>query len=474
MALTISPSAQHEVTRHHLLTRGDLLKFGSKLLSCCLDRKEMFDLAAISVNFDNLSQQYEASDFLDSAEALLFSGMLEFSKCWWEGNPWPATRVEWVTALLPHFNMLFSQHPEYPEVFKLEALKKVMQLPPAYPGDYDMICDGLIDYILGIRYQQLELRTNGLDPSAKRKAYEDVALKVRIPSSRIIIQSNDSIMDNIFANAAPVKPFRTGVRSFDHYYGDRARGGDAWLVFGHPGGGKTNFGCQTAGFTAAEEKLVAYVTTEVKKPTILQRCCSAQSGIPYGILRAMSGDRGHPQAATFANWVYTVGKNIAIFDYREVDGRNYKEKFKRMLDAFYRQYGRTPDLMIWDWIGKALDAGFNTPWEKREAYNGVATMMVDTADELDNASITLAQASKDSKNKTNLTEQDTADSRSLADGMEGALGITSLIESAEQSTAAKECHKEHQYWVVCKCREEQALRLPVKRRFELARFESAV
>jgi hypothetical protein len=454
------------------VTPTGLESFGERLLACCFDSKELFDLAAVSVGFDNVSMKYECSDFIGPVDNLIFGGMLDFNTCWIPGNPWPRSRGDWVKALLPHFSLCFQKNRDFPDAFRAEALQRVVRIPAAYPGDFDLICDGLIDYIMGVRYHRLEGRTKKMDPAARRKAYEDTAMTVRIPSARVLIQDNDSILDQIFATVQPTKPFRTGVRAFDHYYGDRAMGGDAWLAFGHPGGGKTNLACQTAGFTAADQKLVAYVTTEVKKPTILQRCCSAESSIPYNILKAMSGNRGHPQAAVFSNWVATIGRNITIFDYRDVEGKDYKEKYRRMMDAFYKQHGRMPDLTIWDWIGKALDAGFADPWAKREAYNGVAAMLVDSADEYDNATLTLAQANKESKNRSNLTEQDTADSRSLCDGMEGVVGITSLLDNSENNAGSQECHKEIQSLVICKCREEQALRLQVRRRFDLARFES--
>ena len=472
MPITIAPSARFDVTKHSLITTEDQEIFGARVISCCLASKEMFDQVALSLNFDNHRQDYSRSDFLNPIDGMLYAILSNFGACWHEGNPWPQNRAEWAKAILPHLSYYYKIRKETPEMYRTAVLQRLVMLPQASPGDFDLVCDGLIDYISGVRYRFLESDTRRLDPGAKRKAFEDLALTIRVPSAAVIIHDNDALLEQIFAVQQPTKPFYTGVRQFDHYYGEKAMGGDAWLAFGHPGGGKTNLACQTAGHTAARGKLVAYVTTEVKKGTILQRCCSAESGIPYSILKAMSGNKGHPQAATFANWVSTIGKNIQIFDYRDVNGKDYKEKFKRMMEAFHQKYGRMPDLTIWDWIGKALDSGFPDPWAKREAYNGVASMLVDSADEYDNATLTLAQASKESKNRTNLTEQDTADSRSLCDGMEGVIGITSLIDNTERNASTQECHKEFQYLVVCKCREEQALRISVKRRFELARFES--
>jgi hypothetical protein len=50
------------------------------------------------------------------------------------------------------------------------------------------------------------------------------------------------------------------------------------------------------------------------------------------------------------------------------------------------------------------------------------------------------------------------------------IGITSLLENSDGSANDAPVHKLHQYWVVCKCREEQSLRLPVKQEFNIAKF----
>jgi len=470
--IVISTSAKHELTRRSLVGSDQLEKFGAHILSCCLDRKDIFDSVSISLNYNNQTQRYDLNDFLNPVDALVYGGMLEFLGCWQPANPWPSSRAQWVSAIIPHLSLLFKKNQDFPEILKSQAFQRIMLLPPASPGVYDLICDGLVDYIMGVRYFKMEAQLRFADPAFRRKAYDDVATQVRIPSAVVPLQDNMELMSQLFAIEQPTKPITTGVRGFDYFYGKNAMGGDAWLFFGHPGGGKTNLGCQTTGFTAASGKLAAYITTEVKTSTLLLRCCSAQAGIPYSVLKGIRGDKGHPQAMAFENWVRGVGRNIALFDYRSVEGRDYKEKYKRILDTFYKKYGQAPDLIVWDWIGKALDSGFSDPWAKREAYNGVASMLVDSADELDNTTLTLAQASKETKNRVNITEQDTADSKSLADGMELACGITSLLDSSENNTSSQECHKDNQFLVVCKCREEQALRLAVKRRFDMARFES--
>lgn len=472
--IAISPSSVHDITRKTLATHEGLINFGKSLIRCCLYNKELFDLANICVNFDQHTGKYDRSDFLDTADGLLFASSQEFARCWFPANPWPQDWLQWAQAITPHLDLFFTDNPSFPASYKTEVIGRLMRLGQPMTGEFDLVCDGLVDYVTGVRYYQLELSIKGADPVRKRAAYAAVPLSLRIPGETATVKSSNDILAAIFSAPAPTKPFYTGIGAFDHHYASRSQGGDAWLGFSGTGGGKTNFSCQASGFTALHGKKVMYVTTEVKTPTLYMRMFCATTKTPYGVLKGIIGCGGaHPNAAAFAEWtVNGPGQNITIFDYRDVAGADYKEKYARMLDAYHKAKGGYPDLIIWDWIGKALDSGFSDAWQKREAYNGVAAMMNKSADELDNVTIVLAQANKESKNKTNLSESDTADSKSLADGMEGCLAFTSLMDLSEGNGGEQEAHKENQYLIIPKCREELTYRLPVRRAFEYCRFES--
>jgi hypothetical protein len=132
-------------------------------------------------------------------------------------------------------------------------------------------------------------------------------------------------------------------------------------------------------------------------------------------------------------------------------------------------------MVIFDWIGKAIDEAFEDSWMKRELYNRVANKMASLADEkggINGLTMVLAQANPSVKNKTNLTEFDTSDSKALAQPMEGVIGITSLMAMEETGTGSDEVHRPQQFWVVPKCREEASTRVAVLREFDRMRFES--
>jgi hypothetical protein len=453
-------------------------RFARMIVSCSMHSHELFMAVAGTLNYDATRSEFSYNDFSDNTLGLVFSAMQAYSAAYVKGNPWPADPIQWIQAVMPHLDLFFKSNPEYPESYKKAAVQMMVTLPPPAMGEHDRVCDGLVDYVLGIRYAQAELRTLRTDPGAKRKVMEEVPRTVRSPGGKEIILDSDVFLSNLIMLAVPSKPFYTGVASFDNYYGKRARGGDAWLAFGHTGGGKTILACQTAGFTAAHGKYVMYITTEVDAPILYFRAFSATTETAYDMVKGISGSGGnHPLIKEFSDWKkYGPGSRITVFSYRELDGANYKEKLLRALDLFVKHHGRPPDMSIWDWVGGALDSGFTDAWQKTEAYNGVAATMSNLANELDAQTMTLAQADKATKNKANLIESDTRDSKALADPMEGALGITSLLEtgdvSGEGSGAGRDVHKIEQFWCIPKCREEHTLRLKVFRRFSYARFES--
>lgn len=473
--MNISPRSSHDLTRRQLTGAPQLEVFAKTILSCCLDHWELFNLARLCLNYDESTARYDRSDFLDPVDGLVFAGMNAFRDAWIEGNPIPVTRFHWYQAVAPHIGLLFHKNPDWPSQFKEAAFQRILMLPPPSMGDHDRICDGLVDYVMGIRYHLLEARCKGMDPATKHDAYQDVPRSIRIPGSEALVVSSAGIFDTMLMAPAAAFPFATGVSLFDTAYGNTAQRGDAWLAYGCPGGGKTILACQTLGFTAAMGKKVCFITTEVKPHTILLRACSAHQGISYSSLKGLVGIGNpaiNPLGLTLQNWAAGVGSNFLIFNYSETPGSGFSERLMKILDKFEKNMGCPPEMVILDWVGKAIDEDFEDSWMKRELYSRVGVRMAELADELDGQTLTLAQAKPGTKNKINLTEFDTADCGSLSQPMEGVIGITSLVSAEETGTGSSEVHRAEQYWVIPKCREEMTLRVPVLRAFNLARFES--
>jgi hypothetical protein len=476
--LQIAPRALHDITKHTLITIEGQSEFSRKLVACCLDYESCFKLVTICINYDVAAEDYTRNDFRDPVDGLVMLAMQDFHKTWLTGNPWPTSRQQWAQAVMPHMTMFFQKNPSYPTGFMQEAVARIMSLPYSQPGDLDLIFDGLVDYITGHRYTMLEGKLSRLDPAAKKELLESTPRSIRIPGAEVDIQNSVNFLDALFTAAAKTKPFHTGVHAFDRNYGQKAQPGDAWLGFANPGGGKTNFACQVNGVSAENGCHGLVITTEVLAPIMLMRAFCAGRKASYKGLQALRGadPRHNDLGKQFVEWVANgPGQNLHIVDYRSIAGADFKEKLGRIIDAYYRKLNRFPDLVTLDWIGGSLDASFKDSWAKREAYEQVAVRMARLADELGCVTLSLAQAKKECKNKSHLTDQDTADCSSLSQPMEGVIGMTSLLETGGEQLngEVQETHKDRQYWCICKCREAESLRIPVERRFAEMRFDNA-
>jgi hypothetical protein len=476
--LQIAPRAVHDLTKYTLVTIEGQGEFSRKLVACCLDHEQCFKLVTICVNYDTATEDYTRNDFRDPVDGLVMAAMQDFYKVWLTGNPWPASRQQWAQAVMPHLKMFFQKNPTFPQGFMQEAVSRIVSLPLMQPGDLDLIFDGLVDYITGHRYLTLEGQLSKLDPAAKKELLENTPRSIRVPGAEVEIQNSIMFLDALFTAAAKTKPFYTDVHTFDKTYGAKAQPGDAWLGFANPGGGKTNAACQWNGVSVEKGNHNLMITTEVLREVMLMRAfCAARKASYKGIQALRGSDPRHNNLGKqFVEWVANgPGQNLHIVDYRNVPGADFREKLGRIIDAYYRKLNRFPDMVTLDWIGGSLDASFKDSWAKREAYEQVAVRMARLADELGCVTLSLAQAKKECKNKSHLTDQDTADCSSLSQPMEGVFGMTSLLETGGEQLngESQETHKTRQYWCVCKCREAEALRIPVDRRFEEMRFMNA-
>lgn len=470
----IATSAANEITKALLKSPGGLQEFGRMLLACCVTDRELFSKVAPCVNFNDKTGEFDQNDFVDNIPGLLFGAMQEFQSTYVEGNPWPNGQAEWAQAVLPHINLFLAKNPEYPKAYLREAMTALLLLPPPKMGDHDRVCDGVVDYVLGVRYDKLSPKLENADPASVRVLLEEVPRSIRPPGSKVLIQSKAEQLASWRAAPKPARPFATGISNFDTLFASQALAADSWLVSGHTGGGKTNFACQTAVATAALGHNVAYFTTEITAQILYYRMFSSALEVNFSEALKMQGCYGtHEHDAAFERWfVEGCGRRIEIFDWRELPGVGYKDMINRAMDAFCVKHGGPPYLVLYDWIGKALDEGYDTAWAKREAYNGVAAHMTDVAYNIQGVTITLAQGSKESENRSTIIASDTQDSKSLADGKSGFAGITSLRDTSDAVAGETAIFRETQFLCVGKCRNVEAKRIPVRRAFHNCKFLS--
>lgn len=476
---TIHKAAQHERTKGLLAGNDNLEWFGRLVVRSSLYDREVFEQVASVVNFNAVEEEYSENDFLAGPEAaldgLIFSAMIDFRAHYVQGNPYPRTASMWIQALSHHLNDKFKRNPDWPREFFSEAIKAIAfgKFGPPKTGELDILSDGLVDYVYGVRYLKVTNRMAHASPHAQRKEVEAIGSTIRVPGEVVDFKTASDLFVDYLHSQTQTHAFRTGVRGFDRAYAEKAEPGEGWLGFGLPGSGKTILACQIAGFSAAFGRNVLMVSTEVDPSVCMLRACASEQGLSYNALKAIRGTKSFgatDQGEQVRQWAEGVGSKIMVVPYRATSGEDFGVHMQRILDRYDRRFGKAPDMVLFDWIGKAADRSFNDSWDKREHYSSIANYMAQLAKDLNIVTWTLAQADKKIKNKTTIGMDDTQDCKNLCDPMSGVLALTALMEPAEEADEVQNVYRSRQYWVIPKGREAEASKIPVVRRFEMQRF----
>lgn len=478
--MNLSPTAQAQLTLKFLRNDEGIEYFGRLIVRGCIHDWEFFDKAAHTVDYNANTGVWSENDFLPgekgSIDGLVFTVMLDFRAHHIEGNPVPKGPVQWVQAIRPHLEDRFAMNPDWPVVYKERALRAVLlEYEPMRIGDYDRLYDGVVDYVRGMRQRSAAAKTANADPVTRQAVFDEAFRSVRVPNSAPLLLDATAHIMAFLQEKTLTHSFRTGVTRFDQMYGDHAAPGEAWLGASLPGGGKTVTACQIAGNTAAMGRKVLYIPTEEPPGRGLLRACAAQQRLSYAALQAIRGT-GRLDATDsgeqLGTWLQSVGRNITVIDYAYVGGDTFEARMDSVMQAYERQHGTHPEMLIFDWVGKAVDLVCKDAWEKRELYSRVVNRVSDIGRKLGVVSWTFAQADKGIKNRTNIMASETADAKNLEDPMDGVMFMTALWnpDVEMEGNELKDPYKPHQYWVVPKCRSRQTSVIPVTRKFEQQRF----
>ena len=479
--MKIPETSQHARTRSFLISDEGLESFGRLLVKTCMYSREFFEVAVSIIDYDASQNEYTFNDFLDgdkgTSDGLVFTCMLEFKKHHYEGNPYPLNNREWQNAIMPHLKRKFEANPDWPSSFMNEAIRAmVLGYTAPSMGDMDLACDGLVDYVKGVRIRAAAISLKGQSPSEQEKILSDVKTTLRLPGQESQLYTVEQHFEELLQSQQRTHSFRMGVRAFDRMYGEHAEPGDAWLAAGLPGAGKTVLSCQLTGATAAIGKKVLLITSEVAASTCVLRACASSQGIQYSSLQAIKG-RNNLDALDLGiqlkEWMQTVGKNIFAIDYAKMPGAEFEDKMQTVLNLFFRVHHQMPEMVVFDWMGAAAAKGYDNPWEKREHFLSIGKYMANLADELGIVTWTLAQADPSIRNKVDIADSAIADCKALSQPFEGVLFMTSLMEAHKDGDQIEDAYQQKQWLTIPKCRNRPPKKIPVLRRFELQMFDDA-
>ena len=261
------------------------------------------------------------------------------------------------------------------------------------------------------------------------------------------------------------------------------------LFIAPSGAGKTVIACQLAVDLALQGRGVLLITTEQAPQELIPRMISCASKYPGvaredAILFAKIKDHYSPKtlkdvlpanqykfAKDFCN---TIATNIVFAHWKTsrtvIDIQTDLVRANKKME----KSGRTIDVVILDWIGKALAEDTIDQGKLRLLYQNAATAMKDLAISHNIATISLAQATADSVGKMQIDNSCIAECHSLHNEATVAIGISAMkAKDSAEAEHSSETYAEHQCFYCFKSRKSTAQRFLMRRNFKFQRFDSA-
>lgn len=181
--MVLSPTAQHAITRDMLVGTPGLENFGKLILRCAAYNQQFFELANQVLSIDAKTGNIGFSDFIDFADGLAFSAMQAFFGAANPGTPRAANELDWANAVRPHMQKLLRDNLEFSHVHEQLVEERIKALKPPDFGELDRACDGILDYVRGIRLIKIELEAATVDPATKMAKLLEIESSIRVPNS---------------------------------------------------------------------------------------------------------------------------------------------------------------------------------------------------------------------------------------------------------------------------------------------------
>lgn len=257
--------------------------------------------------------------------------------------------------------------------------------------------------------------------------------------------------------------------------------GDATLIVGASGAGKTVVACQIAAHLALKQRAKGvFISTEQKGPGVYPRMVSCYAGVPYKELSHIRSARLDRIDTKYHNDMLLLREklNLAEFYFRDwAPGDNITTGLRGIVQ-FYKERvssdGRI-DFIVMDWVGGTVIADHVDEADKRNKMQLAADTIAFLADELQIVTIATAQANtKQGSNKAAVGASDLKDNKSLHHHFENCFGISVLvdgeIDTESQEVQARFCRE--QFINIDKGRFGAGGLVPVRRNYEYQRLDN--
>lgn len=238
----------------------------------------------------------------------------------------------------------------------------------------------------------------------------------------------------------------SGITGLDLNLGGGYGRGEVALVAGANGSGKTVFGCQEAVEFARQGLKVGYFTTEQPPLDLTFRMLSNFTGVELRHLtnRAEMKELSRRDAVELANlpplfqtdadaaaglavFREEIMPNIEFMDWADGTAPVVQDAFDSAMEALTERFGQLPDVVIFDWLGGAIERGKDKEHLRHHYYDAMNYIVNYTKAHPSMTTIVMAQIDKAKAEKAPVILMvHLAECKSLSDNITVFIGISSI------------------------------------------------
>jgi hypothetical protein len=317
---------------------------------------------------------------------------------------------------------------------------------------------------------------------------DDLSKMIVDSTPRLINDDEFPTVDSLIQERRTVS-LNLGFSPLQEALGSYLHMGDSTLIGAAKGGGKTVLACQLVALACKLNYPTIMFTTEEDPVRLFPRMISNMLGIPIGAVRHTEPPHKN-QSGQLIEEVKAGGISKACFEQhtehitqliREVIRPNLQmidwsksskpgtEHFETAYQAAADRLRKQPLLVIFDWLGGALNAASGLDY--RLQFNELFNAITKSAGRNGFHAVVFCQLMTQSIGRI-PNMQDISESKSLPDHAANYIGISSLLDKdTDKATALKHSmYSEHQYLVCNKSRFGEPSMAPIRREFQFQRF----
>lgn len=301
--------------------------------------------------------------------------------------------------------------------------------------------------------------------------------RVKLSSTSDQKKLDHDIWDAVDRSVADVIRIPTSIPRLNFVTGGGFGRSEGTLIICPTGGGKTVCGTQFTSEWCMQGQKGIYVTTERTQPAfkLSLRMISQQANIPFNQIKdgikTTALQEIQRQAITRMRESIT-GKNLRVVHWFDLPNPNDIEQLPTIVDQYAQELGGL-DFFILDWLGGALEVTTD-PAVRRLTYQRGADLVAETASRYDCASVVMAQAHENARNKIRVTAIDAQENKSLGNNMTNIMGVSAMMDKSVNEAGEGGNYLRDQFWCLSKTRGGEGGLVPVTRKFEYQKFTPRV